>query len=199
MISLSYGPSQPIRLLILPVKDQSRELTVYPRSHIRRRLQVSGINPMLADLLQEPCRIIGTQSVRYFLQTFGVAGLNETIPRAPGRQRILKRPAIRIRCSLSSLSSVPLSNRHYFGNLTAATSRQPGIDNDPTTGARVECASQSYFPSRWSMYLVANCSDISASIDRLSRPHDTSALTTRTLRLAAPKGPLFLSEAPEKA
>ena len=35
------GRSQPIRLLILPVKVRSRELTVCPRSHIRHLLEVT--------------------------------------------------------------------------------------------------------------------------------------------------------------
>ena len=38
---LPYGRSQPIRLLIWPVKVRSRELTVCPRSHIRRLLQAT--------------------------------------------------------------------------------------------------------------------------------------------------------------
>src|SRR5260370_34020934 len=51
----------------------------FPLLAVQSETQAGRINPTLADLLQKPCRVTGTQGVRHFLQTRGVAAMNKTI------------------------------------------------------------------------------------------------------------------------
>src|SRR5215831_14718616 len=47
---------------------------------IESKTKAGGIDPTLADLLQEPSSVPRTQGVCHFLQAWSIAGVSETIP-----------------------------------------------------------------------------------------------------------------------